>query len=223
MIRAIVTDIEGTTSSLSFVKDVLFPYAAKHLPDYVRRNEKSLGAVLDDVRAIEKNPELSTERIIAVLLRWIAEDRKITPLKTLQGMIWEAGYREGDFQGHVYDDAAEALQRWHAAGIALYVYSSGSVPAQKLLFAHTPQGDLTPLFSGYFDTATGPKLEPESYKKIARSIGFPPHDILFLSDNPGEINAAIAAGMEAILVNRDEGNPKYKTVKNFHAIALDLI
>lgn len=216
MIRAIVTDIEGTTSSISFVKDVLFPYARKQIPAFVRKNEKQVIGLLDEVRAFEKNPKLSTDEVIATLQRWIDEDQKITPLKALQGMIWQAGYAAGDFKGHIYDDALEGLQRWHAAGIKLYVYSSGSVPAQKLLFGYTPRGDLTPLFSGYFDTATGPKLEAESYRKIASQINASPNTILFLSDNPQEINAATEAGMETILVDRENNSPN--SVKNFDQI-----
>ncbi len=218
MISAIVTDIEGTTSSISFVKDVLFPYARKEMPAFVRRNEKQVTDLLNEVRAIEGNQELSIVEVIAVLQRWIDEDQKITPLKALQGMIWKAGYAAGDFKGHIYDDALEGLQRWHAAGTKLYVYSSGSVPAQKLLFAHTPKGDLTPLFSGYFDTATGPKLEAESYRKIAKQIGMPANAILFLSDNPQEISAAIEAGMETILVDRESKMPN--SVKSFDDITL---
>ncbi|HQX27373.1 MAG TPA: acireductone synthase [Alphaproteobacteria bacterium] len=218
MIRAIVTDIEGTTSSISFVKDVLFPYAWKEIPAFVRENEKQVAGLLDEVRSIEKNPKLSTDEVITTLQRWIDEDQKITPLKALQGLIWQAGYAAGDFKGHIYDDALEGLQRWHAAGIKLYVYSSGSVPAQKLLFAHTPKGDLTPLFSGYFDTSTGPKLEAESYRKIARQINAPVNTILFLSDNPQEISAATEAGMETILVDRENNSPN--SVKNFDQITI---
>ncbi len=225
MIRAIVTDIEGTTSSLSFVRDVLFPYARKNLGDFIRKHEKDVAGIMDDIRTMENNTGLSTDGIISLLIRWIDEDRKATPLKALQGMIWKAGYEAGDFRGHIYDDAVEALQRWHKAGIALYVYSSGSVAAQKLLFSHTPRGDLTPLFSGYFDTATGPKLEVESYRNIAAHIGAPAGAVLFLSDNPGEIDAAAAAGMQTVLINRPEDLnadsakiTKYRTARNFHDI-----
>lgn len=218
MIKAIVTDIEGTTSSLSFVKDVLFPYAREHLGGYVRKNEKELNQILNDVRIVEKNQKMSTEDVINTLVRWIDEDRKATPLKSLQGMIWEAGYKAGDFKGHIYDDAIEALQRWKALGINLYVYSSGSVFAQKLLFSHTPKGDLTPLFAGYFDTTIGPKLETTSYKKIIQAIGFAPENIMFLSDNPGETDAAFTAGMQVVLVDRDGQNKSLKSVMNFNDI-----
>ena len=183
MIKAIVTDIEGTTSSLSFVKDVLFPYARAHLPEFVRlyRGNVEVRALLDDARALA-GAELDDEKLIAQFIDWIDHDQKITPLKSLQGLIWEAGYRQGDFKGHVYEDAARQLQAWKQAGHALYVYSSGSVHAQKLLFGHTVYGDLTPLFSGYFDTHIGGKREMASYQAIAVKIDLPAEQILFLSD-----------------------------------------
>lgn len=218
MIKAIVTDIEGTTSSISFVHDVLFPYAAERLAEYVRDHEPELSGILGQVRDMEGDPGLSTEALIQVMLGWIREDKKATPLKALQGLIWEAGYKDGAFRGHIYDDAAEALRVWHGKGIRLYVYSSGSVPAQKLLFGHSERGDLTPLFSGYFDTTTGPKLEALSYRKIAGNIGFAASDILFLSDHPGEIDAAREAGLQAILVDREGGKPA--SVPDFNAIQL---
>lgn len=158
MIKAIVTDIEGTTSSLAFVKEVLFPYARANLADYVRCNiaqeqvKKIVAATGQEI-----NAELDTEQSISQLIQWIDEDKKVTPLKSLQGLIWEAGYQQGDFKGHIYPDAVENLKKWKAKGLDLYVYSSGSVQAQKLLFAHTDYGDLTPLFSGYFDTLIGGK------------------------------------------------------------------
>lgn len=156
---AIVTDIEGTTSSLSFVKDVLFPYARERIPAYVESHKAKLADILNEVRVIESNSKLTAEQIVPIFLRWMDEDKKITPLKTLQGLIWKAGYDAGELQGHIYDDALVALQAWHDQGLRLYIYSSGSVAAQKLLFGNTLQGDLTPLFSGYFDTTTGRKIE----------------------------------------------------------------
>ncbi len=203
-IKAIVTDIEGTTSSLSFVKDTLFPYAYNNLPDYVWDHEGEIAALLDDVRTEENNPDLSTAEVIEVLLRYIDEDQKITPLKELQGLIWEKGYKDGALMGHVYDDAVAGLKRWKEQGIDLYIYSSGSVRAQKLLFGHTKAGDLTSLFSGYFDTTTGRKNETESYAKIAAAIGLPVHEILFLSDSTEEISAAAAAGMNVVILDREK-------------------
>ncbi|MBN8530556.1 MAG: acireductone synthase [Alphaproteobacteria bacterium] len=207
-IRAIVTDIEGTTSSLSFVKDVLFPYARQHLAAFVRANanEQKMQAVLDEVSKLE-GKKLDTEAAITMLLAWSDADKKITPLKSLQGMIWQKGYVDGAFTGHIYDDAVVGLKRWHEAGIKLYVYSSGSVPAQKLLFGHTPAGDLTPLFSGYFDTTIGGKLEAPSYRKIAEAINVASANILFLSDHAGELDAASEAGFSTMLLDREHNAP----------------
>jgi enolase-phosphatase E1 len=201
--RTVLLDIEGTVSSLSFVKDTLFPYARARLPAYVREHEAELGGILAEVRQLAGRPELTVAEITALLTTWIDEDRKITPLKTLQGLIWKAGYDTGELTAHIYEDAFAALKAWHAAGLRLCIYSSGSVAAQQLLFAHTRHGDLTPLLSGYFDTRTGHKLEASSYVKIASELGSPPGSILFLSDHPGEIRAALAAGLQAIRVDRD--------------------
>jgi len=222
-IKAILTDIEGTTSSISFVHDVLFPYARAHLRDYVRENELAVGGILNEVRALENNPNLSTEDIIGIFISWIDTDRKITPLKSLQGMIWKAGYETGAFKGHIYDDAADALQNWFDKGLKIYIYSSGSVTAQKLIYGYSERGDITPLLSGYFDTTTGPKLEANSYSKIVNSMGFPPVQILFLSDHTGEIDAAHAAGYQAILIDREAQQPKdtrYNVVTDFSSIRL---
>lgn len=201
-IQAIVTDIEGTTSSLSFVKDVLFPYAYKNMADFVFDFEKEVENLLNEVRTEENNPDLTTGEVVEVLLRYMDEDKKITPLKTLQGMIWAGGYESGELQGHIYEDAAQALKAWKKAGLGLYIYSSGSIAAQKLLFGNTEHGDLTPLFSGYFDTTTGAKKDSHSYEVIAEEIGLAPSEILFLSDSIDEINAASAAGMNVVILNR---------------------
>jgi enolase-phosphatase E1 len=222
MIRAIVTDIEGTTSSLSFVKDVLFPYARKHLAGFVAAHaqEPRVRALLDEAKR-EAGNELDDAGIVAQLERWIDEDRKLTPLKSLQGLIWEAGYRNGDFKGHIYADAATQLQAWHARGIKLYVYSSGSVYAQKLLFSHSEAGDLTPLFSGYYDTHIGAKREADAYRAIVDEVGFPAGDILFLSDITEELEAAQAAGMQTRhLVREGEltRHARHRQVGDFSAI-----
>jgi enolase-phosphatase E1 len=204
MIKAIVTDIEGTTSSLSFVKDVLFPYARAHLADFVQShaNELAIKALLEETCEVV-GERLDTGQIIAQLINWMKEDKKVTPLKSLQGLIWEEGYSRGDFSGHLYQDAAEQLKKWHDQGLALYIYSSGSVQAQKLLFAHTEFGDLTPLFSGYFDTHIGGKKEVSSYQHIAGYIGLPADQILFLSDISEELNAAKTAGFATIQLIRE--------------------
>jgi enolase-phosphatase E1 len=226
MIRAILTDIEGTTSSTSFVKDVLFPYARARMADFIRRNagNEVIGNLLDEVREVAGDPTLPDEAVIDRLIRWIDEDRKITPLKALQGLLWEQGYQRGDFQGHVYEDAVRHLRAWHAQGLRLFVFSSGSVHAQELLFAHTAFGDLRPLFSGHFDTRIGAKQDPEAYRRIAASIGLAPGEILFLSDIEGELNAAREAGMNTFRLVREQkevesGHPRGPT---FDAIPLSL-
>jgi len=201
--RAIVMDIEGTISSLTFVKDVLFPYARQHIAAYVRDNAATLEPLFADIRQIEGKPELDIEGIITTLIGWIDADRKITPLKELQGRIWKTGFEQQAFKGHIYADAAERLRAWHAAGIPLYIYSSGSVAAQKLLFGFSEYGDFTTILSGYFDTTTGPKLEAASYTLIAQKLALPPADILFLSDHAGEVTAARAAGYQVALLDRE--------------------
>ncbi|KAF1710466.1 acireductone synthase [Pseudoxanthomonas kalamensis DSM 18571] len=207
-IGAILTDIEGTTSSISFVKDVLFPYARRALPGFVREHgqEPQVRQWLDAV-AVECGGICSDEVIVETLQGWIDQDRKHTALKALQGMVWSAGYRNADFTAHVYPDAVEVLRRWHAQGLPLYVYSSGSVPAQKLLFGHSDAGDLSGMFSGWFDTTTGGKREADSYRRIAEAIGLPAGRILFLSDVVEELDAAREAGLQTLLIDRIADHP----------------
>ncbi len=223
-VRAILTDIEGTTSSISFVKDVLFPYARRALPGFVaeHRDDPAVRRWLDMV-ASEHGSICSDEVVVEALQGWIDSDRKHTALKALQGMVWEAGYRDADFTAHIYPDAAPALRRWHAQGLPLYVYSSGSVPAQKLFFGHSDAGDLTPVFSGWFDTEIGGKREAGSYRAIAESIEEAPADILFLSDIVEELDAAREAGLQTVLVDRREDYPAPREgdASHGHARALD--
>jgi enolase-phosphatase E1 len=227
----ILTDIEGTTSSISFVKDVLFPYARRALPGFVREHGQApeVRRWLDAV-ATEHGAVCSDEVIVEILQGWIDEDRKHTALKALQGLIWSDGYRGADFTAHIYPDAAAALRDWHAAGLPLAVYSSGSVPAQKLFFGHTDAGDLTGLFEGWFDTEVGHKREAGSYTEIARRLGRLPEDILFLSDVVEELDAAREAGLRTVLVDRLDDYPQprlgdaangHARVERFDQIALD--
>ena len=217
-VKAIVTDIEGTTSSIDFVHQVLFPYASKHLPAFVRNNQldPAVIPILDAVRNESGNSDADTDGVIAILLQWIDEDRKVTALKSLQGLIWKHGYESGGFTGHLYEDAVKNLRAWSAANIDLYVYSSGSVGAQKLLFAYSDAGDLAPLFRGYFDTNIGHKREAGSYLRIAEESGRPAPEILFLSDVAEELDAAAAAGMQTCQLVRDD-----KVVPGSHRIAHD--
>ena len=224
MIKAILTDIEGTTSSIDFVHQTLFPYAKAHMRWFLREHADSeeVQQQLFEVERIEQKA-LSLDAAADVLERWIAEDRKATPLKALQGMIWRQGYEAGELKGHVYPDAPEYLRKWHAQGLALYVYSSGSVEAQRLIFGYTDHGDLTPLFSGYFDTRIGGKRERASYQAIVQQTGIPAAQILFLSDVGEELDAARAAGLATVQLIRDAKAvpfPAHAQVSDFSKISL---
>jgi enolase-phosphatase E1 len=211
--KLILTDIEGTTSSISFVKDVLFPFARRALPEFVRAQghrpevRQWLDAVAAERSAAQPDAINDDNALIATLQGWIDEDRKHTALKALQGMIWQDGYRSADFTAHIYPDAAAQLRAWHAAGVPLAVYSSGSVPAQKLFFGHTDAGDLSGLFVDWFDTEVGGKREAGSYAEIARRLGRAPADIVFLSDVVEELDAAREAGLRTVLVDRRQDYP----------------
>jgi len=226
VIRAILTDIEGTTSSISFVKDVLFPFARERLPAFIETHadKPEVQHWLHEAAKEAGIIYAEREEIIELLQRWIDEDRKATPLKALQGMIWDEGYRDGSFKAHVYPEVAAKLREWKTQGIDLYVYSSGSVAAQKLFFGFSEAGDLTPLFSGYFDTETGPKREAESYRRIASAINWPASEILFLSDIAEELDAARATGMRTTQLARPPAtcpvSGAHPCVHDFNAVAL---
>ncbi|GAB4527332.1 MAG: acireductone synthase [Pleurocapsa sp.] len=224
-IKAIVTDIEGTTSSIDFVHQVLFPYSTKALPEYVRNHaqQEEIAPIIEQVKAEINQSDADLETVINTLLTWIKEDKKITPLKTLQGFIWEDGFINNHFQGHLYEDAYQNLVKWYAAGIKLYVFSSGSVKAQKLLFGHSKYGDLTYLFQGYFDTNVGNKKSDAAYENIASAIALPPQEILFLSDVVAELDAAATAGYQTILLARNEAkenSKEHNVVSNFDDIKI---
>ena len=225
-VHAILTDIEGTTSSIAFVKDVLFPYAREHLPRFIEmhRDDPAVACWLDATAREAGIDDPHSRHVTDTLLRWIDEDRKATPLKALQGMIWKAGYEAGDYKAHIYPEVPAKLREWKAGGLKLYVYSSGSVPAQKLFFGHTEAGDVASLFDGWFDTETGGKRERGSYLRIAETIGLAPPAILFLSDIDAELEAAHGAGMQAIQLCRPpERCPEASThscVADFDAITI---
>jgi len=225
MIKAIVTDIEGTTSSIDFVHQTLFPYAKKHLRTFLRAHadepavREQLAALARDVGRTLTVDEAATE-----LERWIDEDRKATPLKTLQGLIWREGYAAGELYGHVYEDTPVFLHRWHQQGLRLYVYSSGSEEAQKLIFGHSDAGDLTPLFSDYFDTRIGGKREAASYRVILDRIALPGDAVMFLSDVGEELDAARNAGMRTCQLVRDAKTKtalQHPQARDFSEVVLD--
>ena len=205
-ISAIVTDVEGTATSIAFAKEKLFPYARAHLSDFLADHgeDPDIASLLAEARALAGLTDIDLRATVRLLQGWIDADKKATPLKALQGLIWKDGFARGELVSDVYADAAAGLRRWHRAGIRLYVYSSGSVQAQRLIFAHTPYGDLTPLFSGFFDTRVGGKLDQASYHVIAAAIDTEPGELLFLSDHVGELDAARHAGWHTTALDRGE-------------------
>lgn len=211
MILSVITDIEGTTTPISFVHRVLFPYARDRLAAFIAANQ--------DNPALAEVPEPKLQTLLA----WMDCDEKVTALKAIQGEIWRDGYAAGDLLGEIYPDVPPALRRWARAGLKLFVYSSGSVPAQKLLFGHTPEGDLTPLFQAYFDTRIGAKRDAASYAAIARAIGGAPEEALFLSDVEAELDAAASAGLATCQLVRaqDDTLPslRHKTAADFSDVA----
>lgn len=223
----ILTDIEGTIADIAFVKRVLFPYAREALPDFVRQRADQ-PEVARELRAVAEEAGLDSgdrEGQIQTLIVWIDSDRKATPLKALQGMIWKTAYEQGDFTGHLYPDAHQALEAWQAAGTPLYVYSSGSVQAQLLYFAYSDFGDISAWFSGFFDTTSGPKREPASYLRIAAAIGHDPADILFLSDIGEELDAAKLAGLQTVQVCRPgtEPSPAHRQIRDLSELEPELV
>ncbi|MCP3753618.1 acireductone synthase [Streptomyces sp. TBY4] len=220
-VDAVVLDIEGTTSATDFVVEVLYPYARERFGALIagRSGEPEVARALAGVRTELGEPEAGPARIEQALNAWLDEDRKATPLKTLQGLLWAQGFARGELVSHFYADAVPALRRWHAAGVRLYVYSSGSVAAQRAWFGHSPEGDLRDLVSGWYDTENaGPKQEAGSFRAIAADTGIPPDRLLFLSDRAGELDAALAAGWRAVGVRRP-GEPYYEQGLRGHAEA----
>lgn len=210
-IRAVLLDIEGTTTPIDFVFKTLFPFAAEHVEEFLREHlsDPEVGKLIAELRStwsgaaasgapvwMESTPEEKVASA-AAYVRWlIARDSKMTPLKTLQGRIWEEGFRSGALKGEVYPDVAPAFVRWSKQGKRIAIFSSGSVLAQKLLFAHSSAGDLSPFLAAYFDTTTGAKREAGSYRKIAAALGLAAANALFVSDVAAELEAAREAGMQ---------------------------
>ena len=213
-IRGILLDIEGTTTPIAFVHEVLFSYARAHARDFLRNNQDSDEvradiALLREEHAADVSNNLQPPESIADYIDWLIDrDRKSTGLKALQGKIWRQGYLDGSLKSQVFADVAPALERWHAAGVRISIFSSGSVLAQQLLFAHTDAGDLTKFIDGYFDTNVGKKGEAESYRKIAAALDLKPSKILFISDVVAELEAAQEARMKTLLSIRPGNSPQ---------------
>ncbi|SOD87773.1 acireductone synthase [Streptomyces sp. Ag109_G2-15] len=220
-VDAVVLDIEGTTSATGFVVDVLYPYSRSRFAALLteRAGDPEVARAVAQVRELTGDADADAVQVEKTLNAWLDEDRKATPLKTLQGVIWSEGFARGDLVSHFYEDVVPALRAWHSAGLRLYVYSSGSVAAQRAWFSSTPEGDLLPLVSGLYDTENaGPKQEPESYRRIASATGVEPGRLLFLSDRPGELDAARAAGWRTVGIRRP-GEPYYEQGVGDHAQA----
>ncbi len=242
-IRGVLLDIEGTTSSISFVYDVMFPFARKHFAGYLEKHWDT-EAVQDAVSMLRQDdaqwnapetvlsefgedhgPDLFRTGVVKCLLRLMDNDVKATGLKKMQGLVWQEGFTSGEMVAHVYDDVRPAIEAWKAAGKDVRIYSSGSVHAQKLFFEHSVAGDMLPLFSGHYDTTTGSKKEADSYRKIAEAFGLTASEILFVSDITDELDAATEAGMQTALSIRPGNKPientsRYRAVESFSEIAV---
>lgn len=202
--KAALLDIEGTIGDIAFVRDVLFPFARARLADTLkaRWNDPEVAATVVGARDATGHALMTPAEAAAQFLAWMDDDKKITPLKALQGIIWQDGYASGELKAHLYPDAIDAIRAWHRHGVQVFIYSSGSVEAQKLYLGHSVAGDLMPLIAGYFDTTTGPKGEAASYTKIATAIGIEPFEMTFFSDAPAETDAAHAAGVPVYRLDR---------------------
>jgi len=202
--QAVLLDIEGTIGDIAFVRDVLFPYARARLAGTLKARWDDPEIVPVVHAACQSAFEELTSPAIATkqFLSWMDQDKKIGPLKTLQGIIWREGYASGALKAHLYPDAVEAIHAWTKRGVKVAIYSSGSIEAQKLYFAHSVAGDLTSYLSGYFDTTSGAKGEAASYTKIAAALGFAPSAITFFSDLAPETDAAQQAGVKAYRIDR---------------------
>lgn len=211
--KYILTDIEGTTSSISFVHEVLFPYAYDRMDSFVSSNQDSLQDILNTI------PGNLSEKI-STLKNWIKTDKKEKVLKDIQGLIWEKGYLNGEIKGHVYPEVSDCLKSWLNSGIKLGVYSSGSIKAQKLLFKYSVAGDLDQYFSHNFDTNVGHKREVTAYENILKEINHKASDVLFLSDIKEELDAAAACGINTFQLDRLNAlsNTGHQIVKNFTEI-----
>ena len=221
-IRAIVVDTAGTTTDLNFIKDTLFAYSVKALPDFLKENESNVlvDNCICDVKDIALEPDADLDRVVEILQQWVEEDRKATPLKTLQGLIWKQGYARGEFTGHIFPDFIEAIERIKQNNMRIYSFSSGSAEAQKLLFSHSDAGDLTPHFDGHFDTRTGNKLFKQAYCNIINTISLAPKQVLFISDVVEELKAAEEAGMRTMQMVRsqDQRTGSYKQIASFEEL-----
>lgn len=222
-IVAIITDIEGTTSSIGFVHHVLLPYALKHIGNFVREHHEERDVMRVLLRISEKSGLAlhNLEGIVKLLQQWMRDDKDDIDLKLLQGMVWEKGYKQGLFQAHIYPDVLPVLQQWQSSERNLYTFSSASIKAQQLFYRFTELGDMRLLFSGYFDSGVGSKRDVQTYANIAQAIALEPENILYLSDDKDELDAAEAAGMKTTWVLRAQDtslDPERVKAKTSHPV-----
>jgi enolase-phosphatase E1 len=239
-ISHVLLDIEGTTCPVTFVAEILFPYASANLAPYLKTHQEdvSVRALIQELEifwqqdkdqqardlfsSYRQSGERGAEGILAYLKLLIQSDRKVTPLKDLQGKIWAEGYAKGDLIGPIFDDVPPSLRHWQQQGAVLAVYSSGSITAQQLIYKYSNHGDLRPLFNHWFDTHTGSKHDPRSYTRIAELMGCEPAAILFVSDSHSELDAAGQGGLQIVCSNRErnagEAPDPYSTIHNFQQI-----
>ena len=216
-VRAILTDLEGTAMPMSFLTGTLVPFAGERLGSYIAQHasDSDVEDAMDEAGRLFGGFTLKQAEAEALFLRWMKQDRKATPLKVIQGLIWQEGVEAGQIRSEIYPDVADSLKSWAAAGLRLFVYSSNSELAQKLLLSHAPAGDLTPLFEGFFDTVIGQKIEPASYAIICKKLELPAASVLVLCDNEEELDAAKSAGLSTTRIVRNGG------VKSRHPVCPD--
>jgi enolase-phosphatase E1 len=239
-IRGVLLDIEGTTTPIAFVHEVLFAYARSQVRSFLADHPGSAELAADLARlraehAVDTKQNLGAPALVTgprdaeidsmvTYVNWLIDrDRKSPGLKSLQGKIWKQGYLDGTLKAELFADVAPALERWRRAGLKISIFSSGSALAQKLLFAHTEVGDLTGFISNYFDTTVGSKTDVQSYRQIAATLGLTASEVLFISDVVVELDAASGAGMQAILCerpgNQPQGSPvRYQIIQSFDEI-----
>lgn len=222
-IKAAIIDIEGALCPISFVKNILVPFIKAELPDYIWDHEQELSNLIDAVKSVENNLRLSTEEVVEVLLRYLEDGQCNTSLDRLQSLILQEGCQSGEVKASFYDDALLAMERLKGQGIYLYAYSSAQVQAEQILLCHEKPSEL---FSGFFDMEYGEDVNPDSYDKIAARIGVRPDDILFISNNVEAVSAAYDAGMNVVILDREQEVPSsngHQLEHSFDAIAADLV
>lgn len=222
-IKAAIIDIEGALCPISFVKNILVPFINSELYDYIWDHEQELSNLIDAVKSVENNLRLSTEEVVEVLLRYLEDGQCNTSLDRLQSLILQEGCQSGEVKASIYDDALLAMERLKGQGIYLYAYSAAQVQAEQILLCHEKPGEL---FSGFFDMEYGEDVNPDIYDKIAARIGVRPDDILFISNNVEAVSAAYDAGMNVVIMDREQevsNSNGYQLEHSFDAIAADLV